>query len=118
MRQIRNNQRLADNSCRKTGLNEESVMRKATAYLLLFLLLNAPALWSQSATIPTSSSSDTNELRQELEQLKKTVAALEAKLAAQDKQTAAATETVAPATEPTVAVKELDDRVTKTEKRS
>ncbi len=93
-------------------------MRKATAYLLLFLLLNAPALWSQSAPSTNSSSSDTNELRQELEQLKKTVAALEAKLAAQDKQPATATEAAAPATEPTVAVKDLDDRVAKTEKRS
>jgi Protein of unknown function (DUF3373) len=92
-------------------------MRKVITYLFVVTLLNAPALWSQSAP-SASSSSDTNELRQELEQLKKTVAALEAKLASQEKQSSGSTETATTATEPTVAVKDLDERVAKAEKRS
>jgi hypothetical protein len=89
-------------------------MRKYLCFLLISILLTGPWGWSQS-TSTSAAANDTAALRQELEQLKKTVAALEEKLASQEKQTAAAP-AAAPAAE--VDVKELGDRVSKTERKS
>jgi len=99
---------------------------KFAVYVLLLCLTCAPALLGQQAATTTN---DNAQLRQEVEQLKKTLADLEQRLATQEKKS----ETVAPAT-PTAAapatattepgpttvdlqaqVKDLDERVQKTE---
>lgn len=98
-------------------------MRKFTANILILLLLGTQTLWAQSST-GTASQNDSAELRQELEQLKKTVAALEARLAAQEKQPAQDSSSKASQVLPTDAtvsatdLKDLNDRVNQTEKKT
>jgi len=92
-------------------------MRKSITYVLMLILLNGPALWSQSAPSSTTTN-DTSDLRQELEQLKKTVAALEAKLATQEKQAVPPAQTEQSTTDGIVQVKQLDERVAKAERKS
>jgi len=100
--------------------------RRIATYVALLCLACAPGLWAQQAA---STPNDNAQLRQEVEQLKKTLAELEQRLEAQEKkaeptaQPAPATATTTtPATESTsttadlqAQVKELDERVQKTE---
>lgn len=101
-------------------------MRKAIAAFLCILLLTGPAVWAQNQS-QAASSDDTAQLRQEVEQLKKALAAMEQRLeaqekAAQEKKQAETTQTPqTPAASETVNVadlKDLDDRVTKVERKS
>lgn len=87
--------------------------------ILPALLLLAAGLWAQSPPAPAA---DTAQLRQEVEQLKKTLAALEQRLSAQEK---AAQPAVPAEKKDTVAVpdlqasvKDIDERVRETEKKS
>ena len=110
-------------------------MRKFYSYFIILLLLNFPISAQNSGTATTTPSTpsagdESAQLRQELEQMKKSVAALEDRLAAQEK---AAQEKVAqqrkdeakpvlPGDQPTVAelateVKDLDHRISQTERR-
>ena len=97
-------------------------MRRFTANMFILLLLGTQFLWAQSTT-GTVSQSDSAELRQELEQLKKTVAALEARLAAQERQPlqdSSSKAQVLPtdATVSTADLKDLNERVNQTEKKT
>jgi hypothetical protein len=104
--------------------------RKIATYVALLCLACAPGLWAQQAT---SAPNDNAELRQEVNQLKKTVSALEQKLVAQDNnvgQSSPAAQnppvtTTTSTTEPAPAnadlqtqIKDLDERVQKTELRN
>lgn len=97
-------------------------MRKFIANGLILLLLGSQALWAQSGP-STATQNDSAELRQELEQLKKTVAALESRLAAQEKQPVqeSSSKEQATPTDATISaaeLKELNERVNQTEKKT
>lgn len=96
----------------------------AALFLSLMQLAGSPAPptdpAAQSSAVP-SGSDDPTQLRKELEQLKQAVVALEQRLAAQEsskeKRTEPAPQTAQPAVSAVVAdVKDLDDRVSKTER--
>ena len=96
-------------------------MRKLLWTALLFLL--TPGLWAQSSAPPATD--DAAQLRQEIDQLKKTVQALEKRLDAKEQvqpQAAASAgapkeEAVSPA-ELQTSVRDLNDRVLETERKS
>jgi uncharacterized protein DUF3373 len=95
-------------------------MRKLLASAVFLILLAVPAAWAQE----TAPANDPSDLRQEVNNLKKTIAALEARIAAQEQQKTAASKPQA-SVEGTVSaadlkdqVKDLDERVNNTEKRS
>lgn len=93
-------------------------MRKPFTAFLALCLFAAPGLWAQGApeTGQPKDAEETARLRQEIEQLKKTMGVLEQRLAAQEKKSEAA-KTEAPTTvELQASVKELDERVTRTER--
>ena len=97
-------------------------MRKLFASLLSVVLLAGPAAWAQQKASTTGN--DSSELRQEVDNLKKTIAALEARISAQEQQKTVASKLQVPA-EGTVSaadlkdqVKDLDERVNSTERRS
>ncbi len=90
--------------------------------ILATLILVGTGLWAQS---PPAQADDTAQLRQEVEQLKKTIAALEQRLSAQEKaaqdktvQPAAPAEKKDTATDLEANVKDLDERVRESEKKS
>jgi hypothetical protein len=103
-------------------------MRKLITGVLCLFLLPGSGLWAQSSA---STPDQTAEMRQEINQLKKTLAAMEERLAAQEKasqqqksaqenapaQAAAQTDTTS-VTDLQAQVKDIDQRVTKTERRS
>ena len=94
-------------------------MRTFLASILSVVLLAVPGAWAQQ----TASGNDSSELRQEVDNLKKNIAALEARIAAQEQQKAAASkQTPAEGTVSTEElkgqVKDLDERVNSTERRS
>ena len=93
-------------------------MRKLLLAVLMLLL--ATALWAQAPP----ATNDAAQLRGEIEQLKKTISALEQRLEAQEKATqqnaaqpAAKTDLVSPA-ELQTTVRDLNDRVLETERKS
>jgi hypothetical protein len=100
------------------------MQRKIATCAVLFCLACAPGLWAQQAS---NAPNDNAELRQEVEQLKKTLTALEQRLATQEQKaapsvpaapvatTTTATEAAPTTTDLQVQVKELDERVQKTE---
>src|ERR671931_551635 len=95
-------------------------MRKLLIPVFVFLL--TAGLWAQTAPPATD---DAAQLRQEIDQLKKTVNALEQRLNAQDRpaatagaQPAAAKEEVVSTTDLQTSVRDLNDRVSATERRS
>src|SRR5438876_1746690 len=79
--------------------------------LALALLLAIPAAWAQ-----TTASSSPEELRKEIEKLKQAVNALEQRLAAQDKEKAQAPAPAPAPSEVAAQLKELDQRVSLTER--
>ncbi len=107
-------------------------MLRPTSILSIALLLTnlgpGPVFAGQAPSPSTTSTTDSNEkLRQELEQLKRAVSLLEERLAAQEKEKAAQAEAAAAAAKPAEAkkeekpdlaqeIKDLDDRVSKTER--
>jgi hypothetical protein len=97
-------------------------MRKILASLLSVALLAGPAAWAQQAA--PAPGNDSSDLRQEVNNLKKTIAALEARIAAQEQQKTAASkeptsaEGTVSAAELKTQVKDLDERVNSTERRS
>jgi hypothetical protein len=111
-------------------------MRRIALILSLTILiqLTGSVAWAQNAVTPAGSAgaaagagADTSdELKQELEKLKKAVAALEERLKAQEKQTPTSGQAQAPAqaqtpvqaqSELVADVKELDKRVSQTERQ-
>ncbi|MBZ5630504.1 MAG: DUF3373 domain-containing protein, partial [Acidobacteriia bacterium] len=92
-------------------------MRTFLASVLSVVLLAGPGAWAQQkAPAPNS---DSSELRQEVDNLKKTIAALEARIAAQEQQkTAAPKPAAAEGTVSAADLKDLDDRVNSTERKS
>jgi uncharacterized protein DUF3373 len=97
-------------------------MHKLALIVLLALLASSVVVVSAADNPPASgapaaTAADTpDQLRLELEALKKTVAALEARLAATERQAPPKTETAPAAAELSVDVKELDKRVSSTER--
>jgi hypothetical protein len=104
-------------------------MRRIALVLTFVILIHLaiPAVWATgaggavtpdgTATAPEADTSD--ELKQELEKLKKAVAALEERLKAQEKQTQVPAQTVVqqqPSSDLVTDVKELDKRVSQTER--
>lgn len=93
-------------------------MKRIFGFLALTLLAGSISAFAQNAT-PTPATSDQDAIRNEIENLKKTVKLLEERLAAQEKakETPAAQPTpVANAAATEEKIKELDRRVTKTER--
>jgi hypothetical protein len=101
-------------------------MRKIIASYLCVLMLAGPAMFAQNQA---PASQDAAEMRQEIEQLKKQIAVMEERLAAQEKAQQQQAEKKAESAQPTdnqdtttadlkAQVKDLDDRVTKTERQS
>jgi hypothetical protein len=95
-------------------------MRKILWVALMFLLTTG--LWAQSAPAATD---DATQLRQEVDQLKKTVQALEQRLDAKEQSppqaaapAAAPKEEVVPAAELQTSVRDLNDRVLESERKS
>src|SRR5260370_34531794 len=95
--------------------------------LIIPIQLAGPVAWAQTAGGPANSegaaiapAADTaDELKQELEKLKKAVAALEERLKTQEKQTQAPAQALVPqkpVSELVTDVKELDKRVSETER--
>ena len=93
-----------------------------------FMVMAGLGLWGQSNQ-SASGQNDTAELRQQLEQLKKTVSELETRLATQEKQQEAKTEPSTQQQQPVkeavvsqadlaAQVKDLDDRVARSERKS
>lgn len=98
-------------------------MRRIISILLILCLVAMPAL-SQEATTKNATdtpSSDTAQMRQEIEQLKKTIAAMEARLAVAEKKTeepkAEQKDTVS-VPELQAEVKELNERVQNSERKT
>ena len=97
-------------------------MRKFVSNVLVILLIASQGMWAQASRSTTPN--DSAELRQELEQLKKSVAALEARLAAQEKapaQESSSKDHVVAASDATISaadLKELNQRVDQSEKKS
>jgi len=86
--------------------------------LAVLVLLIATGLWAQS---PPAQADDNAQLRQEVNQLKKTLAALEQRLAAQEKSAQQVQEdkkSTVSVPELQANVKEIDERVRETEKKS
>jgi Protein of unknown function (DUF3373) len=95
-------------------------MRKLLLAVLMFLL--TAGLWAQS---PPPATDDAAQLRQEVDQLKKTINALEQRLEVQEKaaqqkpaEPAGAKEEAPPVAELQTSVRDLNDRVLETERRS
>jgi Protein of unknown function (DUF3373) len=85
--------------------------------LAVLVLLMTTGLWAQS---PPAQAEDTAQLRKEVEQLKKTVAEMEARLAAQEKPQPAAARKSETVSVPDLQanVKDIDERVRETERKS
>ena len=103
-------------------------MRKFIASAVAFMVMAGLGLRGQSNQ-SASGQNDTAELRQQLEQLKKTVSELETRLATQEKQQEAKTEPSTQQQQPVkeavvsqadlaAQVKDLDDRVARSERKS
>ena len=100
-------------------------MRQYICLLLMLILVTNPAMWAQETSAP---SDDAAKMRQEIELLKKQLAAMEERLAAQEKASHPPSATPAhstPAQENTVAasdlqvqMKDLDQRVSQTERKT
>ena len=104
-------------------------MRRIALILSLIILIQlaGPVVWAQNAAKSAASASasasapadPSDELKQELEKLKKAVAALEERLKAQEKQTQAPAQALVqqqPVSELVTDVKDLDKRVSATER--
>ncbi|MEW6128759.1 MAG: DUF3373 family protein [Acidobacteriota bacterium] len=97
-------------------------MRKFINLFIALILLPGPLVWAQNPTPvnqPTTSAqketAPTDQLRQEIELLKKTISALEERLAAQEKKQTEVQATT-PDQKTNEQLKDLDRRVTKTER--
>lgn len=95
-------------------------MKRVIAFALI-LLISVPATWAQ-APVPAANN-DTQQMQQQINELKKQISALEARLNAQDesakdKKAETPVEGTVSVTELKDQVKELDQRVGKTERRS